>query len=68
MARNIILDRWRNYGFRGMYKGMYLSSIKTIPSVGLTYIVYEHLLDLFGTEMKWFVMTKSKSVKKLSVL
>ncbi|XP_073995404.1 calcium-binding mitochondrial carrier protein SCaMC-2-A-like isoform X2 [Rhodnius prolixus] len=52
MARNIILDRWRNYGFRGMYKGMYLSSIKTIPSVGLTYIVYEHLLDLFGTEMK----------------
>jgi hypothetical protein len=38
---------WRKEGIRGFYRGLWPNYIKVVPSIAITFLVYEQLKRLF---------------------
>ncbi len=45
---------WENEGPRGLYRGITPNFMKVIPSVSISYVVYESVRKFLGVEMTWF--------------
>lgn len=54
LDNNIIMSLWQIHqkeGIHGLYRGILPNFMKSIPSVCITYIVYEYILSLLGYSM-----------------
>lgn len=52
--KNMLRLLWqisRNEGVSGLYRGLIPNFMKSIPAVGITYIVYEYTINLLGYSM-----------------
>ncbi len=45
---------WKNEGPRGLYRGITPNFMKVIPSVSISYVMYESVRKFLGVEMTWY--------------